>query len=28
VPRTCLFDESLDGLIQAMPDVILREDLP
>ncbi len=28
VPRSCSFDDSLDGLIQAMPDVIRREDLP
>jgi hypothetical protein len=28
VPRFCRFDDSLAGLIQAMPDVILREDLP
>jgi hypothetical protein len=28
VPRSCAFDDSLVGLIQAMPDVIRREDLP
>lgn len=28
VPRSCRFDDSLEGLIQAMPEVILREDLP
>jgi hypothetical protein len=28
VPHECNFDDSLRGLIQAMPDVIAREDLP
>jgi hypothetical protein len=27
VPPACRFDQALDGLIQALPDVILREDL-
>jgi hypothetical protein len=27
VPPACRFDHALDGLIQAMPDVIHREDL-
>jgi hypothetical protein len=28
VPRSCRFDDALVGLVQAMPDVISREDLP
>ena len=28
VPSSCGFDDSLEGLIQAMPDVIHREALP
>jgi hypothetical protein len=28
VPRFCRFDDSLSGLIEAMPGVIDREDLP
>jgi hypothetical protein len=27
VPPACRFDQALDGLIQALPDVIRREDL-